>query len=109
MKVTLAKAIRLPGQPLRARGSVVDVDEETAERLRARGGLVDETAVPELAEEPARVVEPVEEKQPEGVDGVEKAAKPAKSAGIEAWRDYARANGLDPKGLSKQELIAALS
>lgn len=109
MKVTLAKAIRLPGHPLRARGSVVEVDEETAERLRARGVLVDETAVPESAEEPVQVIEPVEEKQPEGVGGVEKAAKPAKSAGIEAWRDYARANGLDPKGLSKQELIAALS
>lgn len=109
MKVTLAKAIRLPGHPLRARGAVIDVDEKTAERLRARGILADETAVPEPVEEPVQVVEPVDKKQPEGVDGVEKAVKPAKSAGIEAWRDYARANGLDPKGLSKQELIAALS
>lgn len=109
MKVTLAKAIRLPGHPLRARGAVVDVDEATAERLRARGVLVDETAAPERVKGPARVVEPVEEKQPEGIDGVEEAVKPAKSAGIEVWRDYARANGVDPKGLSKQEIIAALS
>lgn len=107
MRVTLAKAIRLPGQPLRARGAVIDVDEATAERLRARGVLVDETAAPEPA--PVKVDPPVKDEKPEGVDGVEQAAKPAKSAKIELWQDYARANGLDPKGLSKQELIAALS
>ena len=107
MKVTLAKAIRLPGHPLRARGAVIDVDEATAERLRARGVLVDETAAPEPA--PVKVDSPVKDEKPEGVDGVEQAAKPAKSAKIELWQDYARANGLDPKGLSKQELIAALS
>lgn len=105
MKVTLAKAIRLPGHPLRARGAVVDVDEATAARLRERGVLVDETAAPEPS--PVKVDPPVKDEKPEG--GVEQAAKPAKSAKIELWQDYARANGLDPKGLSKQELIAALS
>lgn len=107
MKVTLAKAIRLPGHPLRARGAVVDVDEAAAARLRERGVLVDESAAPEPA--PVKVDSPVKDEKPEGVDGVEQAAKPAKSAKIELWQDYARANGLDPKGLSKQELIAALS
>lgn len=107
MKVTLAKAIRLPGHPLRARGAVVDVDEATAARLRARGVLVDETAAPESV--PVKVDPPVKDEKPEGVDGVEQSAKPAKSAKIELWQDYARANGFDPKGLSKQELIAALS
>jgi hypothetical protein len=34
--------------------------------------------------------------------------KPKRTAPVEAWRTYAEAQGLDIKGLSKKDIIAAV-
>jgi pyrroloquinoline quinone (PQQ) biosynthesis protein C len=45
---------------------------------------------------------------PEPASDVEPEVKrPARAASVDMWRSYAVALGIDPKGLSKQEIIAA--
>lgn len=95
-----------PGDDHFAPGDVIEVDEAVAEWL-ARTGAV---ATPE-------VVDPIEvvDEQPEETGHVAEAPagaavatdRPARTASIETWRDYAEAQGIATKGLSKQELIAA--
>lgn len=45
MRVTLSKAVRLPGQPLRPRGYVLEVDEARAEELDELGLVLHAQAV----------------------------------------------------------------
>lgn len=99
-----------PGDDRFVPGDVVEVDDDVAAWLERSGSVV----------EPARgaaVVEPV----PAAVDSelapapgeAEPEAKsvddgrPARTASIDQWRDYARARGIDTKGLNKQEIISA--
>lgn len=132
MRVTLVKAIRLPGRPLRAAGSVVEVDEETAADL-VRRGVVAEAATAGVVEGDAAPTDdgdddddgdadpvesdgdadPVEsaddEDDTDPVDPVDENGRPRKTAPVAAWRKYADAQGLPTKGLNKQQIIAALT
>lgn len=105
-KIVLAKAARVPlDGPIRWPGYAADVDDGTFDVLSARGVLggeppeVVESAAPETPEvvEPA-APEPSEEDAPK---------RPKQAANIDTWQTYARALGIDPKGMSKQEIIAA--
>lgn len=131
MRVTLVKAIRLPGRPLRAAGSVVEVDEETAADLVRRGvvaeaataGVVEgddddddvEEDTVESVELPAAAgddvdADPVEaDGDTDPVDPVDENGRPRKTASVAAWRKFADAQGLPTKGLNKQQIIAALA
>lgn len=105
MRVTLSKAVRLPGQPLRPRGYVLEVDEARAEELDELGLVlhaqtVEHPAVVELGEDRAAEVPAQSESD---------APRPAKSDPVAKWQDYARSLGIDPKGMTKQELIAKFS
>lgn len=102
MKVTLGKAVRLPGRRLFRSGEVVEVNEQEAE-LVARLGA--EAIVP--AVEPVPVVESAPAGDGETVkdDGPE---RPPKSASAERWKEYLTARGINPSGLSKREMIAAV-
>lgn len=116
MKVTLVKAIRLPGRPLRAAGSVVEVDEETAADL-VRRGVVAEAATAGVVETDGDGdddddvdADPVEtDGDTDPVDPVDENGRPRKTAPVAAWRKYADAQGLPTKGLDKQQIIAALT
>ena len=102
-KVTLAKSIRLPGDRLRRVGEVVDVSDEVHERFAPLGVFVVDEPAPEP--EPAPAPDPEPEPAPEQ-KGVK---RPARTAPVDVWRAYAEAQGIDPKGLSKAEIIAATS
>ena len=115
MRVKLAKAFRVPGRPLRAAGSVVEVDEETAADL-VRRGVVAEAATAGVVEGDAAPTDDGEaDDDGEATAGVvegdaaptDDGERPARSASVDKWRAYAEKQGIPTKGLSKQELIAA--
>lgn len=88
-------------------GDTVDVDEATAEWLRSTGAL----GGPEAAAKPARrrVSRPEPDTPPTESTGAPSGAKrPRKAAPVDEWRAYATASGIDPAGLSKAEIIAAV-
>ena len=100
-KVTLAKSIRLPGDRLRRVGEVVDVSDEVHERFSPLGVFVSGDPAPVQVK--AEV--PVDERATESESP--RVKRPARTAPVDTWRAYAEAQGIDPKGLSKAELIAA--
>ena len=100
-KVTLAKSIRLPGDRLRRVGEVVDVSDEVHERFSPLGVFASGDPAPVQVK--AEV--PVDERAPE--PDAPRVKRPARTAPVDTWRAYAEGQGIDPKGLSKAELIAA--
>lgn len=100
-KVTLAKSVRLPGDRLRRVGEVVDVSDEVHERFSPLGVFVSDDPAPV----PVKAAAPVDERVSEPDAPMVK--RPARTAPVDTWRAYAEAQGIDPKGLSKAELIAA--
>lgn len=94
------------------RPGVVEIDDEDARLLLERGLVVEPDAVPP-ARRAARVDAPVErQREPEVSAEPEPAGdapqRPRKAAALDAWRAYATAKGVDPKGMTKAELIAAV-
>ena len=95
-------------------GDTITVDETTAEWLRRTGAAAPE---PSLETTPATAPEPVPEPEldtpddPDPAPAPETPAKtserPRKTAPVATWRAYAEAHGIDPKGLTKAEIIAA--
>lgn len=107
VKVTLSKYWS-PEDAIHPPGSVVEVDEETAQWLKACGALVDSSAKP-AAKKPEPKPKPTTEAEPEPkaaapADDVE---RPARAASIDDWRKYAESLGIVTKGLSKKDIIAA--
>lgn len=108
MRVKLAKAFRVPGSPLRPAGAVIEVDDDLHALLVARGVVSRESDAEPVAERPVSP-EPVEaDDEADEAPGPE-GKRPARSASTEKWREYAKSQGIDPKGLSKQEIIAAMA
>lgn len=102
-RVTLSTMFR-PGDVLFYPGDTIEVDEDTAARLKACKSLVtDRPAKPVAAVKSEATPEPVMNEDP--VDAGP--TKPKRAASVEAWRTYAEAQGVDVKGLSKQEIVAA--
>lgn len=94
------------------RPGVVEIDDEDARLLLERGLVVEPDAVPSVRRA-SRVDAPVErqrepeaEAEPEPAGGAPQ--RPRKAAALDAWRAYATAKGVDPKGMTKAELIAAV-
>lgn len=102
--VKLAKSIRFPGGPLLKQGSTHDIDDALFDEFVDKGVFVVDT--PTVVEESAAPVEDVVESDT-GVGVDDGASRPAKSAPVTAWREYADSLGVDTKGLSKAEIIAA--
>lgn len=103
VRVTLAKGCRLPGHPVRPAGFTMDVTDEVFAEFEPRGFFVGET---EDEPTPAPAAETVDD---ESVDDepAEDVKRPAKTAPVDTWRKYAESLGVEVKGLSKQEIIAA--
>ena len=105
-KVTLAKSIRFPGDRLRLAGEVVEVDDDVFAEFVGRGVFVTGTSKPSEPVERQREPEADAEAVPEPAGGAPQ--RPRKAAALDAWRAYATAKGVDPKGMTKAELIAAV-
>lgn len=108
VKVVLARPVRYPFgfDNVCRMGSVLDVSDEDEAKLREMGVLVEDAPEPETAEsdDPTPVI-PVEE--PAGEATSKKFGPlPKKTQGINVWREYARVNEIDVRGLSeKPELM----
>lgn len=88
-------------------GRVYDLQDPYLSALLGSGAVADPDAAPAPAPEPAPA--PAEQvKSAEEPEAEESPKPPRKTAKLEDWQDFARAQGIDPKGLSKQELIAAI-
>lgn len=89
-------------------GDQIPEDHPKREWLIRRGIAVDGDITPDR---PAKPAAPKVESTPNpGVDEepVESGpVKPKRAASVDAWRTYAEAQGVDVKGMSKQEIIAA--
>lgn len=103
MKVTLGVAIRLPGRPLYKPGQVVEVDENELKLVEELDAIaVDEPDNNVTVTEQAHTVV-------RGETADDKVQRPAKTASAEKWSEYLTSRGIDPKGLTKREMIAAVS
>lgn len=120
MKVVLLKASPwpLPRGLMRPTGTVLEVTESEAAVLRERGLIADEeqeepAEVGELSEDAGDPNEHADEGEPEAQDSPEPPAPapasaggkkypalPKKSASVNVWREYARSNDIDIRGLS---------
>lgn len=103
-QVRLTKGLRLPGRGLLFPGAVLEPtpeELEVIERVGANATVTVEPA-PGAAAEPEEITDAG--KQLEHVDEV---SRPKQAANLETWQVYARAVGIDTKGMTKQEIIAA--
>lgn len=104
MRITLAKAARVPLKgPIRDRGYSAEVDEDTYQALKSHGVLAD-------TEKPEVKVEVKTETEQEAVQSTKKSGpkRPAKSAPVQAWRDYADSRGIKTGGLTRSQIIGAV-
>lgn len=105
-KVILAK-FWSPEDVVHPPGSVVEVDEATAQWLESCGAVADPSeGKPASKPEPKPTVVP-EEKPTTGAKPAGAMPRPARAASIDEWRKYAEAQGIVTKGLSKKDIIAA--
>lgn len=91
-------------------GSVVSVDDETAAWLESCGAVRRPAdAKPARVErEPAPVPEP--DPDPEPVqESKPRVKRPAKTAPVSDWEAFLKSQGVNPKGMKKAEMIAAVS
>lgn len=104
VRVTLAKGCRLPGHPVRPAGYTMEVSDEVFAEFEPRGFFVSDTGD---EPEPAGPVSEETAPAPVADEPVDEVKRPAKTAPVDAWRKYAKSLGVEVKGLSKQEIIAA--
>lgn len=102
-RVTLARAWN-PGTGVLLRGSSVEVDDAMAEWLEAQGALASEVVSKPSGPVVTRTAEP----KPAPVEKVaEGPSAPKRTESLDVWREWAKKKGIDPKGLTKKEIIAA--
>ena len=122
-KIVLAKAAQVPLKgPIRWPGYTAEVDDATFDALSARGVLEvapepepdpepDDPSEPEPDPEPDDPSEPEPDPEADAPDEVDEAPegveRPKKVANLDTWQSYARSLGIDPKGMTKAEIIAA--
>ena len=83
------------------------VEDQTPEQV-AEDGAADGQAPETPDEVPASSDDDLEDLATDGEAITEHPDKPLRAAPIADWRDWATAQGIDPKGMTKQELIAAV-
>lgn len=102
--------------PIRWPGYSADVDDATFEALAALGAIevapVSEPVAddaPELESDDPSGPEPDPEADApdEADESPEDMDRPKKVANLDTWQAYARSVGIDPKGMTKAEIIAA--
>lgn len=103
-RVTLARAWN-PGTGVLLRGSSVEVEDELAEWLEAQGALASEVVSRPSGPAVTRTAKP--KPAPVEVPVAEEPDAPKRTASLDVWREWAKKKGIDPKGLTKKEIIAA--
>lgn len=102
-RVTLARAWN-PGTGVLLRGSSVEVEDELAEWLEAQGALASEVVSKPAGPVVTRTAKP----KPATVEkAAEGPTAPKRTESLDVWREWAKKKGIDPKGLTKKEIIAA--
>lgn len=102
-RVTLARAWN-PGTGVLLRGSSVEVEDELAEWLETQGALASEVVSKPSGPVVTRTAKP----KPAPVEKVtEGPSAPKRTESLDVWREWAKKKGIDPKGLTKKEIIAA--
>lgn len=109
VKVVLSRPVRYPFgfDSVKRMGSVLEVSEDDARKLSDMGALRDQTAEVEPVdtngdEDDSQVASaPVEEV----AVGKKFPELPKKTQGVNAWKEYARLNGIDIRGLSEKSEI----
>lgn len=107
-KVTLIGATPWPPPHglMRHSGTVLDVSEDDAERLREMGVVADDAPASSAPAAPEPAVDEDTDDEPAEATGKKYPPLPKKTAGVNAWREYARDNDIDVRGLSeKSELM----
>lgn len=102
-EIRLVKGVRLPARGLMFPGTVfepTDDELEIIERVEANGPVVKIEPAPGQADKEITDTE-------EQLEHVEEVSRPKQAANLETWEGYARALGIDPKGMTKQEIISA--
>lgn len=92
-----------------SKGEMLDVAPEVGERLvrlNAAEMVMDSGPAPAVEPDPAPAVD-ASEPVTEPVEETRK--RPLKSGGIAAWREYAAGLGIDTKGLTRPQIIAAVN
>ena len=89
-------------------GSVVSVDDETARWLESCGALRRPGDVKPARVEPEVKPDPESESEPEP-EHKSKVKRPAKTAPTSEWEAFLKSQGVNPKGMKKAEMIAAVS
>ena len=111
VKVVLRQPVRYPFgfDNVYRMGTVLDVSEEDAERLREMGVIHDDDPDdPDTlgVETPADDLDVEDAPEVEKLTGKKYPQLPNKTAGVNVWREYARDNEIDVRGLSeKSELM----
>lgn len=110
-QVILVKAAKYPpgSSVVHRSGTVLDVTEEEAEALLARGQINAEVSSPGHLDDETDDDSSGEEEQPlvEGAvaSGVGSMPLPKKAAPVSEWKEYARVNGIKLTGLTKRNEI----
>ena len=112
-KVRLTKGLRLPKRGLLFPGAVLEPTPEELEVIERLGANATDKVEPapgkaEVPEEitDAEVPEEITDAE-EQLEHVEEVSRPKQAANLEAWQAFARGLGIDTKGMTKQEIIAA--
>lgn len=110
-KVRLTKGLRLPKRGLLFPGAVLEPTPEELEVIERLGANATDKVepAPGKAEVPEEITDAEEqlEHAEEQLEHVEEVSRPKQAANLEAWQAFARGLGIDTKGMTKQEIIAA--
>lgn len=109
MDEVLRTWFRVPGGRIFPPGTALEGD--ALEHARSRGALttsvpepsrVERETAPASESEPEPDPEPVQESKP-------RVKRPAKTAPVSEWEAFLKSQGVNPKGMKKAEMIAAVS
>lgn len=108
VKVVLRQPVRYPFgfDNVYRMGAVLDVSEDDAGRLREMGVVADDALTSPAPVVPTPTADGDAGEEPAEATGKKYPPLPKKTAGVNAWREYARDNEIDVRGLSeKSELM----
>ncbi|MGN0095046.1 MAG: hypothetical protein ACI38U_03180 [Corynebacterium sp.] len=107
-RVTLARAWN-PGEEYYVPGDEVDVDDDVAAWLKRTGAVARHARKrPKKPDaETAAKADAVPAEEPDAETAEKSDKRPARTASLDTWKAFAEKQGIQTKGMSKQDIIAA--